>query len=314
MKQPISIIGVPLHLGQGRLGVDLGTAAIRYAQLTERIERLGRVVHDLGDVPIPRILASTGADKGKEIKKKEAASTDVDKLKHLREITSVSAKVADQVSDQLRQGNFPVILGGDHAIAIGSLAGAVRAISKLGLIWFDAHTDINTDETTPSGNIHGMPLAAAIGKGHPELVQAARPASSIDAHHIVIVGARSIDSGEKALLMEAGISVFTMHEIDRDGIASVMEEAIKIASTGTYGVHLSLDLDAFDPSEAPGVGTPVRGGITYREGSIAMEILAAANVVTSVDVVEVNPLLDQHNRTAQLAVDMICSLLGERIM
>lgn len=309
MKPNVSIIGVPLHLGQGKLGVDLGTAAIRYAHLTKRIEQLGREVTDLGDVLVPGCYSADTGDLIDSIPDFNSR-----KLRHLREIIQVSAVVAKQVDDQLRRGNVPIILGGDHAIAIGSLAGAARAINKLGLIWFDAHTDINTEETTPSGNIHGMPLAAAIGKGHPELVQAARPSESLEARHIVIVGARSIDAGEKALLTEAGITVFTMHEIDRDGIASVMEEAIRIASAGTDGVHLSLDLDAFDPSEAPGVGTPVRGGITYREGSIAMEMLAAANIVISVDVVEVNPLLDQRNQTAQLAVDMICSLLGEVIL
>lgn len=307
MRPHISIIGVPLHLGQRKLGVDLGTAAIRYAHLVTRIEQLGLEVTDHGDVmvlhPLTRsMLASSISEFNNR------------KLLYLKEITQLGEVVAKRVEEQLRLGKLPILLGGDHAIAIGTLAGAAHVFNKLGLIWFDAHADMNTDETTPSGNIHGMSLAAAIGRGHPDLVQAARPTESLQTKHIVIIGARSIDAGERELLAKAGITVFTMHEIDRDGMSAVMKQAIQIASAGTEGVHLSLDLDAFDPSEAPGVGTPVRGGITYREGSLAMEMLAAANIITSVDVVEVNPLLDQHNRTAQLAVDMICSLLGEVIL
>ncbi|MGZ9584852.1 arginase [Paenibacillus marinisediminis] len=301
MRQQVSIIGIPLHLGQGRRGVDLGVAAIRYANLTDRLTALGCDVMDIGDVPVPLPHSLSGSEMP-------------DKLKNVKEIAAVSVEVATRVEEQLRSGRFPIILGGDHAIAIGSLAGVKRAVPRLGVIWFDAHTDINTDETTPSGNVHGMPLAVAIGMGHPNLVQVVGAAKRIDASNIVIVGARSIDPGEKTLLMQAGITVFTMHEIDRIGIASVMEEAIRIASRDTDGVHLSLDLDAFDPIEAPGVGTPVQGGLTYREGSLVMEMLAAANILTSVDVVEVNPLLDHRNRTAEVAVDMICSLLGERIM
>lgn len=301
MNKPVSIIGVPLHLGQAKRGVDLGAAAIRYAMLQERIAKLGVEVQDLGDVPIPLPSASdTGEASGK--------------LRHVQAIASVSRELASRVAAQLQQGRLPITLGGDHAVAIGSLAGAVQVVPRLGVIWFDAHTDINTEETTPTGNIHGMPLAIAIGKGHPALLQVAGNAKRLEAGNIVIVGARSIDPGEKALLKQTGISVFTMHEIDRLGISRVMEEAICIASRDTDGVHLSLDLDALDPSETPGVGTAVQGGLTFREASLAMEMMAAADVLTSLDVVEVNPLLDRRNRTAQVAVDLICSLLGERIL
>lgn len=296
MKKPVSIIGVPLDLGQGRRGVDMGASAIRYANLQERINSLGYDVADLGNVNVPT---------------PEAHSVANSKLKYLPEITSVSNEVAAMVESEIQAVRFPIILGGDHSIAIGSVAGVAKAVEKLGVIWFDAHGDMNTEDTTPSGNIHGMPLAVSLGIGHPDLTQVAGFAPKVKPENVVLVGIRSLDQEEKLLIKQTGVTVFTMHEIDKMGMSAVMKQAMAIASRNTDGVHLSLDLDAFDPQEAPGVGTPVLGGVTYREGHLAMEMLAAANVLTSVDVVEVNPILDAENRTARVAVDMICSLLGE---
>ncbi|WP_018131568.1 arginase [Effusibacillus pohliae] len=299
MKKTVSIIGVPLDLGQGRRGVDMGASAIRYANLHQRMARLGYEVVDLGNVNVPT---------------PESHRVTNTKLKYMPEIVTVSNELARWVESEMQADRFPIILGGDHSIAIGSVAGVAKAVEKLGVIWFDAHGDMNTEETTPSGNIHGMPLAVALGLGHPELTGVAGFSPKLEAKNVVIVGARSLDPEERLLIKQTGVSVFTMHEIDKMGMSAVMEQAIRIASEGTDGVHLSLDLDAFDPREAPGVGTPVLGGVTYREGHLAMEMLAAAGVLTSVDVVEVNPILDVENRTARVAVDMICSLLGETVL
>ncbi|BCJ87293.1 arginase [Effusibacillus dendaii] len=299
MKKQVSIIGVPLDLGQGRRGVDMGPSAIRYANLQERLQKLGCQVTDLGNVDVPT---------------PESQRVEHEKLKYLKEIVSVSNHVAERVAAEMQQGKFPIILGGDHSMAIGSVAGVTKANRNIGVIWFDAHADMNTEETTPSGNIHGMPLAVSLGIGHPDLTGVAGFQPKIQAKNVVLVGARSIDEEERLIIRRSGITVFTMHEIDKLGMSKVMSEAIRIASDGVSGVHLSLDLDAFDPREAPGVGTPVLGGVTYREGHLAMEMLASADMVTSVDVVEVNPVLDVENRTARVAVDMIGSLLGKTVL
>jgi arginase len=299
MSKLISIIGVPLDLGQSRRGVDMGVSAIRYANLKERVERLGYDVIDVGNVHVPT---------------PEAQRVENKKLKYMPEIVTVSNDVALQIEKQMLDGRLPIILGGDHSIAIGSLAGVAKVVHRLGVIWFDAHADFNTEDTTPSGNIHGMPLAVALGIGHPDLIWVGGYSPKIQAKNVVIVGARSLDADERILLKQAGVTLFTMPEIDKLGMSAVMEEAIRIAAQDTDGVHLSLDLDAFDPREAPGVGTPVLGGVTFREGHLAMEMLAAADVLTSVDVVEVNPILDVENRTGRVAVDMLCSLLGETVL
>lgn len=299
MNKSISVIGVPLDLGQERRGVDMGPSAIRYANLHEQIMKLGYEVVDKGNVHVPT---------------PESHRVENQKLKYLPEIVKVSSEVAELVNQEIQNGRLPIILGGDHSISIGSLAGVAKAIPRLGVIWFDAHGDMNTEDTTPSGNIHGMPLAVSLGLGHPDLLQVAGFHPKVKAENVVLVGARSIDEDERQLIKQAGITVFTMHEIDKLGMSAVMEEAIRIASTGVEGVHLSLDLDAFDPRETPGVGTPVLGGVTYREGHLAMEMLAAAQVLSSIDIVEVNPILDVENRTARVAVDMICSLLGKTVM
>ncbi|MFC4765905.1 arginase [Effusibacillus consociatus] len=299
MKKAVSIIGVLSDLGQGRRGVDMGPSAIRYANLHDRISQLGYEVIELGNVDSPTPESHRVANQ---------------KLKYLPEIVTVSNDVAQKVSGEIASGRLPIILGGDHSIAIGSVAGAAKSVPRLGIIWFDAHGDMNTEETTPSGNIHGMPLAVALGLGHPDLTNVAGFQPKVQAKNVVLVGARSIDPLERSLIKQAGITVFDMHEIDKRGMSEVMEEAIRIASDGVDGVHLSLDLDAFDPREAPGVGTPVLGGVTYREGHLAMEMLADANILTSIDVVEVNPILDVENRTARVAVDMICSVLGQKVI
>ncbi|WP_067925550.1 arginase [Alicyclobacillus shizuokensis] len=298
MKE-IHIIGVPSDYGQGRRGVDMGPSAIRYAGLKEKLERLGYTVKDLGDVPVPT---------------PETRRIEHEKLKYLSEVISVCEALADKVREVVAADRTPVVLGGDHSIAIGSLAGLATAGKNFGLIWFDAHGDMNTHETTPSGNIHGMPLAASLGLGHESLTRLAGVSPKVQADRVVLVGARSIDGDEANLIRQSGIHVFTMAEIDRMGMDAVMQRAIEIAGDGTDGIHLSLDLDGLDPMFAPGVGTPVNGGVTYREGHLAMELLAASGKLLSVDVVEVNPILDHRNQTGRMAVELVESLFGKRVL
>ncbi|MBP3963258.1 arginase [Paenibacillus lignilyticus] len=295
----ISIIGVPLQYGADRKGVDLGPDAIRGANLHERLKALGFNIEDLGDLSVQRKLE---------------APKQGEKLKHLSEIVRVNTELAKQVSAEMSKGQFPLVLGGDHSIAIGTIKGVLQHVKRLGVIWFDAHTDVNTHETTHSGNIHGMSLAAVLGYGHPDLVAIGGLETKLRPENVVIIGARSIDPGERAFLKEKGIRVFTMHDIDRNGMKQVMEEAMEIVTNGTDGVHLSLDLDGMDPFEAPGVGTPVSGGMSYRESHFAMELLFERNILVSAEFVEVNPMLDQHNKTAMAAVELIGSVFGERIL
>jgi arginase len=299
MKKTISVIGAPMDLGQGRRGVDMGPSAIRYANLKENLERLGYTVIDQGNVNVPTA---------------ESHIIQNQKLKYLPEVVKVNEEICEKVAASFEQGHFPIILGGDHSIAIGSIAGVTQTVKKLGVIWFDAHADFNTEETTPSGNIHGMPLACSLGIGHADLINVGGFHPKLKGENVVIVGARSIDPDERKLIKKHGITCFTMHEIDKMGIANVMEEAIRIAGNGTDGIHLSLDLDSLDPQVAPGVGTPVLGGVTYREGHLAMEMLFQSDKVISCDVVEVNPILDEENKTARAAVELVCSLLGQSIL
>lgn len=300
MKKKISLIGVPMDLGQARRGVDMGPSAIRYAGVIERLRRLNHEVEDRGDIEI-------GRPPNFDIKNEQ-------NLKDLEEVVKSNQRLADAVSDASDRGDFPLVLGGDHSIAIGTLAGIANKYENLGVIWYDAHGDLNTGETSPSGNIHGMPLAVSLGIGHTSLTEIGGYAPKIKPENIVIVGARSLDEGEKELIREKGIKVFTMHEIDRLGMTTVMEEAISHVSRNTDGLHLSFDLDALDPQDAPGVGTPVVGGTTYREAHLAMEILAERNIVTSAEFVEVNPILDNKNQTAEAAVALIGSLFGEKLL
>jgi arginase len=296
----IALIGVPIDLGAGRRGVDMGPSAMRYTGLQARLAALGHTVRDLGNLPAPMI--ETGADLG-----------DDPRLRYLAPIAALCESLANTVAGCIAGGELPVVLGGDHSLSIGSVSGSARG-RTLGLIWIDAHADFNTAETTPSGNIHGMSLAALSGRGHPLLTGLAGRAPAIRPEHIALVAARDIDPLEREALRGSGIHIFTMHEIDRRGMATVMEQAIAAITRGTDGYHVSFDLDVVDPREAPGVGTPVLGGISYREAHLAMELLAQAGGLRSLDLVEVNPILDEHNATAELAVEMALSALGKRIL
>ncbi|MFS0674923.1 arginase [Ornithinibacillus sp. 179-J 7C1 HS] len=297
MKNKISLIGVPMDLGQSRRGVDMGPSALRYAGAIERLQSLHYDIHDLGDIPINR------PDKYE----------DGSKLKNLEQVIEANETLAEMVDAEIKKGRFPLVLGGDHSIAIGSLAGISKHYENLGVIWYDAHGDLNTSDTSPSGNIHGMPLAVSLGIGHERLTNIYNYAPKVKPENIVIIGARSLDPGERELIREMGIKVYTMHEIDRMGMSKVMEETIEYFKGNTDGVHLSLDLDGLDPTEAPGVGTPVLGGMTYRESHLAMEMLEESELITSLEVVEVNPILDEKNKTATLAVGLMGSLFGEKL-
>lgn len=295
----LSIIGMPMDLGQTRRGVDMGPSAIRYAGINERLAVLFDWIEDLGDITVGR----------PEVK--------IDPNSNLRNLELVAEKnslLAEEVDKIIESGSFPLVLGGDHSIAIGTLAGVSKHYKNLGVIWYDAHGDLNTAETSPSGNIHGMPLAASLGLGHEKLTQIGGYSPKIKSENIVIIGARSLDDGEKDLIKKMGIKVFTMHEIDRLGMAAVIEETVQHLKEKTDGVHLSLDLDGLDPTDAPGVGTPVIGGISYRESHLAMEMLAEAKIITSAEFVEVNPILDEKNKTAVAAVALMGSLFGEKLL
>jgi arginase len=295
----LSIIGMPMDLGQMRRGVDMGPSAIRYAGINERLKPLFDEIHDMGDIPIGR------------------PEVVIDKESNLRNLDLVAEKstlLADKIDEVIQSGSFPLVLGGDHSIAIGTLAGVSKHYTNLGVIWYDAHGDLNTAETSPSGNIHGMPLAASLGIGHHSLTDIGGYSPKVKPEHVVIIGARSLDDGEKILIKEKGIKVYTMHEIDRLGMAKVMEETIAYLKERTDGVHLSLDLDGLDPNDAPGVGTPVMGGISYRESHLAMEMLEEAGIITSAEFVEVNPILDEKNKTARAAVELMGSLFGEKLL
>jgi len=297
----ISIIGVPMDLGQMRRGVDMGPSAIRYAGVIERLERLRYIIVDLGDIEIGRAERS-------DVK-------NVENLRNLKAVAEANEQLAVKVDEAVQSESFPLVLGGDHSIAIGTLAGVAKHYENLGVIWYDAHGDLNTAETSPSGNIHGMPLAVSLGIGHPSLTNIMGYTPKIKPENIVIIGARALDEGERELIKEKGIKVYTMHEIDRLGMTQVMEEAITyLRNRGTDGVHLSLDLDGLDPHDAPGVGTPVIGGISYRESHLAMEMLAESGIITSAEFVEVNPILDERNKTATVAVALMGSLFGEKLL
>lgn len=300
MNKKISMIGIPMDLGQSRRGVDMGPSAIRYAGAIEKIAALDYEVSDLGDIPVNRPDQETSGNIRAG-------------LKNLEQVVEANERLAEMVDQEVEKGAFPLVLGGDHSVAIGSLAGVSRHYENLGVIWYDAHGDLNTEETSPSGNIHGMPLAVSLGLGESKLVNILDYSPKVKPENIVIIGARSLDPGERELISEKGIQVYTMHEVDRKGMAHVMEHAISYLKERTDGVHLSLDLDGLDPSEAPGVGTPVMGGLTYRESHLAMEMLAEADILTSAEFVEVNPILDDKNKTATIAVGLMGSLFGEKL-
>jgi len=288
-----------MDLGQMRRGVDMGPSAIRYAGINERLAHLFDCIEDLGDIMIGRPAVTIDKES---------------KLRNLDLIAEKSELLANVVDKIVKSGSFPLVLGGDHSIAIGTLAGVSKHYQNLGVIWYDAHGDLNTAETSPSGNIHGMPLAASLGLGHRLLKNVGGYSPKVKPENVVIIGARALDDGEKVLIKNKGIKVYTMHEIDRLGMTKVMEETINHFKEKTDGVHLSLDLDGLDPHDAPGVGTPVNGGISYRESHLAMEMLAEANIITSAEFVEVNPILDERNKTAVLAVALMSSLFGEKLL
>jgi arginase len=297
--QSVRIIGVPTDYGTSRRGVDMGPSAIRYAGLADELGAIGLDTVDIGDLPAPRIEEAARADPGRP------------DARYLEAIESVCTRLADEVTEAINGNELPLVLGGDHSLAIGTLAGASRA-AGLGVVWFDAHGDFNTPETTPSGNVHGMSLAAALGRGEFGTSAWAR-ADGLNETNVALVGVRDLDSGERQLLRESGVSVFTISEIDDRGITAVVDDALGVASSGTDGVHISLDLDWLDPTKAPGVGTPVQGGVTYREAHAALERVADVDLL-SLELVEVNPVLDDHNRTAEVAAELAASALGKRIL
>ncbi len=299
MARRIAILGVPMDLGQGRRGVDMGPSALRYGRLEERLESLGHDVQDLGDIDVPAAeelgIAHQGPGGG---------------MGYLDEILKACAATVEALL-ALPEEVFPVVLGGDHSMAIGSVTGCSRR-ERTGLVWVDAHGDFNTTKTSPSGNIHGMPLAALCGVGDPRLVDLAWKGAKVRPEDVVLIGVRDLDGGEKELMRAAGVNVYTMKEVDRLGLPRVAEETL-----GRLGplprLHVSFDADVLDPEIAPGVGTPVPGGFTYREAHLLMELFADSGRVTSLDLVEVNPILDRENRTANLLVELAASLLGKKI-
>jgi arginase len=302
MNQAVRIIGAPTDYGANRRGVDMGPSAIRYAGLADELEAIGLDVTDAGDVLAPRA----------EERDPDAREPSVGTAKFLRETEDVTGQLADEVADALTREETPVALGGDHSIAIGSLSGSARD-AEIGAIWFDAHGDFNTPTTSPSGNVHGMPLAAALGIGEFEDVEWCN-APNLREGNVAIVGLRSVDDAETRAIRNSDVTAFTMSDIDDEGITEIVEDAVSVASAGTEGIHVSLDLDWLDPKEAPGVGTPVRGGVTYREAHSALEIVAQSGALRSLELVEVNPILDEHNETANLAVELAASALGQRIL
>ncbi|GAA0284061.1 arginase [Halobacterium noricense] len=301
MAKTVHVIGAPMDYGSDRRGVDMGPSAIRYADLAAELDAAGVDAVDTGDLLVPRAEAREPSD---------------GRAKFLDEIEEVTARLADEVADTLADGAFPLVLGGDHAVAIGSLSGSARD-AEIGALWLDAHGDFNTPATSPSGNVHGMPLAAALGRGEFADTEWAN-AAGLREENVALVGLRNLDPSERDAIRESEMTAFTMSDIDERGVTSVVDEALDIVTAGTDGVHVSLDVDWLDPDEAPGVGTPVRGGATYREAHAALEAIAQRDTeeecLRSLEVVEVNPILDESNRTADIAAELAASALGKRIL
>lgn len=299
----VHVMGVPMDLGSGRRGVDMGPSAIRIAGLEDRLRELGHTVVDEGDLDIKNI--------------EELKVGDV-RARFLAEIARASRQVAGKVTRIVERGEFPLVLGGDHSISAGTVSGIAAAArkqgKKVGLLWIDAHGDINTPETSPSGNIHGMPVAALLGEGPAELTSLAGEGPKVDPANVALVGIRSLDDGEKARLKRFGVQVHTMSDVDRHGIHRIMKKALARVTAGTAYVHVSFDLDAVDPTVAPGVGTPVKGGLDYREAHLIMELLHDSGVMTSLEMVEVNPILDDRNSSALFAVELVQSAFGKKIL
>ncbi len=302
-RSHIAVIGAPLDLGAGRRGVDMGASAIRFASLGQRLRDLGFEVEDWGNV---------------DVEQPERAPQGPRQAKYLPQIAQACTRLAEAVDEAASRGQTPLVLGGDHSVAIGTIAGISKHFRRkkegIGVVWIDAHPDMNTPKTTPSGNVHGMPLACSIGLGPRPLTHIYGYAPKVDPKNVALVGLRDVDSLEKPHVRRSGVHPFTMRDIDERGLGPVMEEALQIASAGTEAFHVSLDMDAIDPQEAPGVGTPVRGGLNYREAHLAMEMICDSGRMLSMELVEINPVIDEVNRTADLGVELMMSAFGKRIL
>jgi arginase len=303
MAQKIRIIGVPMDLGQSRRGVDMGPSALRVAGLQTRLKQLGHSVEDIGNMPVKQPEEQPYGEK---------------RAKYLHEIAETCRDLAEMTEKTLSEGFLPLVLGGDHSIAIGTCSGVSdffrKQSKKIGCLWLDAHGDMNTPESSPSGNVHGMPLASLVGYGAPELVELLGYKPKVEPRNVAIVGVRDLDTKERRLVKDSGVHALTMRDIDERGMREVMSEALRFATDDTEGIAVSVDMDLIDPSDAPGVGTPVRGGITYREAHLAMEMIADSEATASLEVVEINPVIDLHNKTALLGVEMVLSALGKKIL
>jgi arginase len=303
MADKVRIIGVPMDLGASRRGVDMGPSALRVAGLQTRLKQIGRLVEDIGNISVRQPEEQHYGEKN---------------AKYLEEIAATCKDVAEIVRKALDEDMIPLVLGGDHSIAVGTAAGVAAHFRKeskrAGLIWLDAHGDTNTPESSPSGNVHGMPLAAIMGYGPAELVDLAGVKPMIEPRNVALVGVRDLDSKERKLIKESGAHIFTMRDIDERGMREVMADALRFAGDDTAGVAISLDMDFVDPIDAPGVGTPVRGGVTYREAHLALEMIADTKSLVSFELVEINPVIDLHNTTALLGVELILSGLGKKIL
>ncbi|MDW4421514.1 arginase [Staphylococcus saprophyticus] len=301
MNKTVEIIGAPSTFGQRKLGVNLGPDAIRYAGIVARIEAIGLTVKDFGNINVPELNLNK-------------FNSEQQGLRNLEEIIETSETLSQSVSNSISNNHFPLILGGDHSIAIGSISGVSKHYENLGVIWYDAHGDLNIPEESPSGNIHGMPLRILAGDGDDKLVNIANYAPKVKPENIVLIGMRDLDVGERQYIKDNNIKTYTMAEVDRYGIKQVIKETIDYLKEKTDGIHLSLDVDALDPVETPGTGTRVLGGLTYRESHFALEFLHNSNLVTSMDLVEVNPLIDHNNDTAEQAVGLVGSFFGETLL
>jgi arginase len=304
VTKKIAIIGAPLDLGAGRRGVDMGPSAVRVAGLGKRLAALGYDVSDLGNVPVaqPEAVEDAGPSHAR----------------FLPQIADACESLANMVVWAISDGRMPLVLGGDHSIAVGTIAGISKSFREagrtIGVLWVDAHADMNTPQSSPSGNVHGMPLACCVGVGPDALTKIFGFAPKVDPENVALVGIRDVDLLERGVVRDTRVRAFTMRDIDERGMRAVMDDAIAIASNGTAGFHLSLDMDFVDPEYAPGVGTPVRGGATYREAHLAMEVICDSARMVSMEVVEVNPVIDEVNRTADLAVELILSAMGKKIL
>ena len=298
----IDIIGVPSTFGQRKLGVNLGPDAIRYAGLQDRLENIGLNVSDRGNIDVPTI----------DLKK---FNSEQEGLRNYDEIVQVSNTLSDKVDQTISNNSFPLVIGGDHSIAVGSISGISKHYSNLGVIWYDAHGDLNIPDESPSGNIHGMPLRILLGEGPSELVNLNDFQPKLKPENVVLIGMRDLDKGERHYIKEQNIKTYTMADIDKLGIESVINESIQyLKDRNVDGLHLSLDVDALDPTETPGTGTRVLGGLSYRESHFALELLHESNMITSMDLVEVNPLIDLHNNTAEQAVSLLGTFFGETLL